>query len=75
MQLGVDGVFVGSGIFKSQNPAKTAKAIIDSVAHFNDAKKTALYFEQMVKQKPYVIYNNAELALSILIAFKEHMPK
>jgi pyridoxal 5'-phosphate synthase pdxS subunit len=36
MQLGVDGVFVGSGIFKSGNPAKRAKAIVESVTHFND---------------------------------------
>lgn len=41
MQLGVDGVFVGSGIFKSSNPKKTAKAIVDAVAHFNDAKRIA----------------------------------
>jgi pyridoxal 5'-phosphate synthase pdxS subunit len=41
MQLGVDGVFVGSGIFKSKNPVKTARAIVDAVAHFNDAKKIA----------------------------------
>jgi len=36
MQLGVDGVFVGSGIFKSDDPGKRAKAIVDAVAHFND---------------------------------------
>jgi pyridoxal 5'-phosphate synthase pdxS subunit len=36
MQLGVDGVFVGSGIFKSGNPAKRAKAIVESVTHFNN---------------------------------------
>ena len=36
MQLGVDGVFVGSGIFKSTDPEKRAKAIVDAVAHFND---------------------------------------
>ncbi len=36
MQLGVDGVFVGSGIFKSGDPAKRAKAIVESVTHFND---------------------------------------
>ena len=36
MQLGVDGVFVGSGIFKSGNPAKRAKAIVEAVTHFND---------------------------------------
>jgi pyridoxal 5'-phosphate synthase pdxS subunit len=36
MQLGVDGVFVGSGIFKSSNPAKRAKAIVEATTHFND---------------------------------------
>jgi len=41
MQLGVDGVFVGSGIFKSSDPAKRAKAIVDAVAHFNDADRLA----------------------------------
>lgn len=37
MQLGVDGVFVGSGIFKSGNPAKRAKAIVQAVTHYQDA--------------------------------------
>jgi|SRR5690554_677116 len=37
MQLGCDGVFVGSGIFKSQNPAVRAKAIVEAAAHFEDA--------------------------------------
>ncbi len=36
MQLGVDGVFVGSGIFKSGDPAKRGKAIVEAVTHFND---------------------------------------
>ena len=36
MQLGVDGVFVGSGIFKSGNPAKRAAAIVKAVTHFRD---------------------------------------
>lgn len=36
MQLGVDGVFVGSGIFKSGNPAQRAKAIVKAVTHYND---------------------------------------
>lgn len=35
MQLGSDGVFVGSGIFKSNNPTKRAKAIVEAVANFN----------------------------------------
>jgi len=36
MQLGMDGVFVGSGIFKSGDPAKRAKAIVGAVTHYND---------------------------------------
>ena len=36
MQLGVDGVFVGSGIFKSSIPEKRAKAIVEATTHFND---------------------------------------
>jgi pyridoxal 5'-phosphate synthase pdxS subunit len=38
MQIGVDGVFVGSGIFKSGNPAKRAKAIVEATTHFRDAR-------------------------------------
>jgi len=41
MQLGVDGVFVGSGIFKSGDPAKRADAIVKAVTHFNDPKMLA----------------------------------
>jgi len=37
MQLGVDGVFVGSGIFKSGDPARRAKAIVQATTHFRDA--------------------------------------
>lgn len=36
MQLGSDGVFVGSGIFKSENPEERARAIVEAVAHFDD---------------------------------------
>jgi pyridoxal 5'-phosphate synthase pdxS subunit len=36
MQLGVDGVFVGSGIFKSGDPARRGKAIVEAVTHFED---------------------------------------
>ena len=36
MQLGADGVFVGSGIFKSENPPKRARAIVEAVTHYND---------------------------------------
>jgi pyridoxal 5'-phosphate synthase pdxS subunit len=38
MQLGAEGVFVGSGIFKSANPAKTAKAIVEATHYFDDPK-------------------------------------
>ena len=38
MQLGVDGVFVGSGIFKSGDPAKRASAIVKATTHYQDAK-------------------------------------
>ena len=41
MQLGAETVFVGSGIFKSGDPKKRAKAIVESVTYYNDAKKLA----------------------------------
>jgi pyridoxal 5'-phosphate synthase pdxS subunit len=41
MQLGSDGVFVGSGIFKSENPPVRAKAIVEAVTHFDDPKVIA----------------------------------
>ena len=39
MQLGCDGVFVGSGIFKAENPAKRAEAIVKATAYYNDPVK------------------------------------
>jgi pyridoxal 5'-phosphate synthase pdxS subunit len=41
MQLGAEGVFVGSGIFKAEDPAKTAAAIVKATTHFRDAKIVA----------------------------------
>ena len=41
MQIGVDGVFVGSGIFKSENPQIMAEAIVKATTHFNDPKMLA----------------------------------
>ncbi len=41
MRLGCDGIFVGSGIYKSDDPARRAKAIVDAAAHFSDAAKLA----------------------------------
>lgn len=47
MQLGADGVFVGSGIFKSGNPEKRAQAIVKAVTNFNDAKMIAELSEDL----------------------------
>jgi len=41
MQLGCDGIFVGSGVFKSTDPAKRARAIVEATTHFEDAAKIA----------------------------------
>jgi pyridoxal 5'-phosphate synthase pdxS subunit len=41
VQLGAEGIFVGSGIFKSQDPAKYAKAIVDATTHWGDPKIVA----------------------------------
>merc|ERR1712127_546267 len=45
MHLGMDGVFVGSGIFKSGDPAKRARAIVQAVTHYNDPKIIAEVFQ------------------------------
>ena len=47
MQLGAEGVFVGSGIFKSGNPAKRAEAIVKAVANYQDAKLIAELSEDL----------------------------
>ena len=47
MQLGAEGVFVGSGIFKSGNPAKRASAIVQAVTNYTDAKLIAELSEDL----------------------------
>ena len=47
MQLGAEGVFVGSGIFKSGNPAKRARAIVQAVTNFNNPKLIAELSEDL----------------------------
>ncbi|HJK70193.1 MAG TPA: pyridoxal 5'-phosphate synthase lyase subunit PdxS [Methanocorpusculum sp.] len=47
MQLGAEGVFVGSGIFKSGNPAKRAAAIVQAVTNYNDPKMLAELSEDL----------------------------
>ena len=41
MQLGAEGVFVGSGIFKSEDPATRAAAIVEATTHYHDAARVA----------------------------------
>lgn len=47
MQLGAEGVFVGSGIFKSGDPAKRAAAIVQAVTNYKDAKRLAALSENL----------------------------
>ncbi len=47
MQIGVDGVFVGSGIFKSGDPARRAKAIVEATTHFNNPEILAKVSENL----------------------------
>ncbi len=54
MQLGCDGVFVGSGIFKSANPEVRAKAIVRAVTHYNDPKILAEVSENLGEAMPGV---------------------
>ena len=52
MQLGADGVFVGSGIFKSENPEIVAKAIAEATAHYEDAELIAEVSRDLGKAMP-----------------------
>lgn len=52
MQLGADGVFVGSGIFKSENPEIVAKAIAEATAHYEDAEVIAEVSRDLGKAMP-----------------------
>jgi pyridoxal 5'-phosphate synthase pdxS subunit len=60
MQLGVDGVFVGSGIFKSGNPAQRAKAIVEATTHFRNPEILARVSENL--GEPMVGINVSSLA-------------
>ena len=61
MQLGAEGVFVGSGIFKSGNPAKRAAAIVQAVTNYKDAKLIAKLSENL--GEAMVGINENEIAL------------
>ena len=59
MQLGAEGVFVGSGIFKSGNPEKRAAAIVKSVTNYMDASLLAELSEDL--EKPWLVSTNRRL--------------
>lgn len=52
MQLGCEGVFVGSGVFKSQNPQVRAKAIVEAVTHYNNPEVVAKVSENLGEAMP-----------------------
>ena len=52
MQLGCDGIFVGSGIFKSSDPAKRARAIVLATTHYNDSEMLARLSEDLGEAMP-----------------------
>lgn len=66
MQLGVDGVFVGSGIFKSDNPAPRAKAIVEATTHFQNPEILAKVSENL--GEPMVGINASSLPESEQLA-------
>ncbi|MDQ3547188.1 MAG: pyridoxal 5'-phosphate synthase lyase subunit PdxS [Chloroflexota bacterium] len=68
MQLGCDGVFVGSGIFKSGDPARRAAAIVEAVTHFNDAIRIAKVSENL--GEPMVGINLDTLRADELLAVR-----
>ena len=64
MQLGADGVFVGSGIFKSGNPEKRAKAIVKAVTHYKDAKIIAALSEDIGEAMVGMNENEIEILMA-----------
>ncbi|MEB3011707.1 pyridoxal 5'-phosphate synthase lyase subunit PdxS [Parvimonas micra] len=63
-QLGAEGVFVGSGIFKSGNPEKRAKAIVEAVKHYNDPKVIAKVSENLGEAMVGINENEIEIIMA-----------
>lgn len=63
MMLGVDGVFVGSGIFKSKEPPKMAKAIVQAVLHWDDPEMLAKISEDVGEAMPGLSVEDLEVRL------------
>ena len=66
MQIGVDGVFVGSGIFKSGDPARRARAIVEATTHYNEPEIIAEVSKGL--GEPMVGINVGSLAEGQLLA-------
>lgn len=64
MQLGAEGVFVGSGIFKSGNPAKRAQAIVKAVTNFNDPEMIAALSEDLGEAMVGINENEIDLLMA-----------
>ncbi|NLM19363.1 MAG: pyridoxal 5'-phosphate synthase lyase subunit PdxS [Clostridiaceae bacterium] len=64
VQLGADGVFVGSGIFKSGDPAKRAKAIVEAVKYYDDAEHLAAISENLGEAMVGINEDEIEVMLS-----------
>jgi hypothetical protein len=61
--------------FSQIDVSQTGMEIKTPENYFNKNKEPEMFFEKLVMMTPYVVFNDAELALSIFIAFKELMPK
>ena len=64
MQMGAEGVFVGSGIFKSSNPAILAKAVVEATTHFNDPQKLAEVSEGLGELMPGLEMEELDMKLA-----------
>jgi pyridoxal 5'-phosphate synthase pdxS subunit len=64
MQLGAEGVFVGSGIFKSGNPAKRARAIVQAVTNYNDSKLLSELSEDLGEAMVGINENEIQLLMA-----------
>ncbi len=64
MQLGAQGVFVGSGIFKSGNPQKRAEAIVQAVTNFNDYSLIASLSEDLGEAMVGINENEIKLIMA-----------
>ena len=63
-QLGAEGVFVGSGIFKSGNPEQRAKAIVEAVKHYNNPKIIAKVYENLGEAMVGINENEIEIIMA-----------